>query len=237
MIVAIHQPNFLPWLGLFHKLASCDLFIGLDHVQALNGPSWLTRNRLLIGGQARWFTLPTFRTGRLGQAITDVEIDYGRDIVRTHSRTLEQNYGGCPEARPYLDFLATLYGARHRTVATFNRCFSEQVARDLGLTTPIVQSSALVAADPGLAALRGGDLLIALCRAVGADTYLSGTGGLDYIEPAAFERAGLTLRYQMFDHPAYPQRRTRTFVSHLSILDALCQVGTPGVRRLLEIAS
>ncbi len=63
VVVAIHQPNFLPWLGYFDKVAKSDVFVFLDSVQApKTGGSWLNRVRLAMNGEARWVTAPIDRT-------------------------------------------------------------------------------------------------------------------------------------------------------------------------------
>jgi len=87
MRVAVHQPNFLPWLGFFHRLALVDRFVVFDHVQAMGGRTWLSRNRLLIGGQPRWLSLPVKKSGRLGQAVSEVEVSYQGDFAPKHLRT------------------------------------------------------------------------------------------------------------------------------------------------------
>ena len=62
-LVAIHQPNFLPWLGYFDKLARADVFILLDTVQfPKKAGSWMNRARLLVGGEPSWITVPVVRS-------------------------------------------------------------------------------------------------------------------------------------------------------------------------------
>jgi hypothetical protein len=68
-------------------------------------------------------------------------------------------------------------------------------------------------------------LLVQLCRALGATTYLSGPSGVDYLEEALFHAAGIDVIYEHFEHPIYPQRGRNQFVSHLSALDALANLG------------
>jgi len=56
--VAIHQPNFLPWLGYFDKIARCDTFIALDDVQLVRGKSYTCRAKILSQGNELWLTVP-----------------------------------------------------------------------------------------------------------------------------------------------------------------------------------
>ena len=37
MIVSIHQPNYLPWIGFFDKIKRSDVFVLLDDVQFPRG--------------------------------------------------------------------------------------------------------------------------------------------------------------------------------------------------------
>ena len=92
----------------------------------------------------------------------------------------------------------------------------------------------LAAEPPRLRELHGNELVIETCRAAGGDEYVSGDGCFDFIRPEAFEADGIAFWVQRFVHPEYPQRAATTFVSHLSVLDALFNVGFDGVRGLVE---
>ncbi|HYC02680.1 MAG TPA: WbqC family protein [Azospirillaceae bacterium] len=234
MRVAIHQPNFMPWLGLFHRLARVGRFVVFDHVQAMGGRSWLSRNRIMVGGEAHWLTVPVRKAGRLGQRIDEVEIDHSADFGRKHLRTLELSYRKAPHAAPVLEMLADLYGRQHRLIADFNLAFTRAVCAALGLRVEFLHSSALAAADPSLAAAAGNELVLRICQAAGADEYVSGSGCLDFIRPESFEAAGIAFHFQRFDPPVYPQQGSRSFVSHLSVVDALCNLGPDGVRALID---
>lgn len=235
--VAIHQPNFLPWMGLFHRLAMVDRFVVFDHVQAMGGRSWLSRNRILIQGAPRWLTLPVLKAGRLGQAVTEVEIDYQRDIVRKHLRTLELSYIKCPHGPQFLAMAERIYNAGHRYISEFNTAFIKDVSEVLGLKVDFVSSTTIVADNPEVLTLAGNDLVLAICRAAGGEQYFSGEGCTDFIHPAAFERNQIEFYFQKFVPPAYPQRGVGAFASHLSVFDALCNIGADGVRKLIEVPS
>ena len=55
--VAIHQPQYLPWLGYLDKLDSADVFIILDTVQ-FKKHEWQNRNRIRTKEGWQWLTVP-----------------------------------------------------------------------------------------------------------------------------------------------------------------------------------
>ncbi len=230
---AVHQPNFLPWLGFFHRLALVDRFVVFDHVQAMGGRTWLSRNRLLIAGQPRWLSLPVKKSGRLGQAVREVEVSYEGDFARKHLRTLDLSYGRCPHAGPFIALMHALYAARYRCVAELNIAFIQAICSHLGAMPEFVWSSDLIANDPAIATLKGNELVLAVCHAAGATSYISGDGCRDFIRPEAFEAADIAFYFQKFVHPVYRQHGPKAFVSHLSAFDALCNLGATATRELI----
>jgi len=232
--VAIHQPNFVPWLGIFHRAAMVDRFVYFDHVQALRGKSWLTRNKILVQGEPRWLTIPTERSGAGLPAVNEVRIQWDNPVAAKHLRTLEAEYGRHPHFDEVFGLLAKLYDERPAHVADLNKAFFERVLDGIGLRVDLVSSADLVSADPRIAGLRGNELVVETCRSAGGDEYVSGEGCLDFIDPPAFESEGIAFWFQRYVHPEYQQRDTREFVSHLSVLDALFNVGFDGVHGLVE---
>ncbi len=233
MRVGIHRPNFLPWMGLFNRLALCDLFVVLDHVQASGGRGWLSRNRLLVNGSASWLTVPIRRSGRFGQRIKDVEINYGRDFVSRQLKTIEWNYKKAPAFGSVVPAVTQMLERRHRYIAELNLEFIRWVCAYLGISTQIVFSSDLAKINSEINSETGNELILEICRAVWATTYVSGKGCLDFINPSGFERAGISFQFQSFAHPSYQQIGNREFVSNLSILDALLNVEPEHVARMV----
>jgi hypothetical protein len=224
----------MPWLGIFHRASMVDRFVYFDHVQALRGKSWLTRNRIAVQGERRWLTMPTEKSGAGLSAVSDVRIQWGNPIAGKHLRTLEAEYGRHEHFEDVYPLVAELYAARPALIADLNKAFFSRVLSRIGLDVELISSTDLVSADPRLAELRGNELVVATCLAAGADEYVSGAGCLDFIEPKAFEAAGVAFWLQRYVHPEYPQRGGRIFVSHLSVLDALFNVGFAGARALVD---
>lgn len=234
MKVTIHQPNFMPWLGLFHKAAMADRFVIFDHVQAMGGSSWLTRNRLLVNGEPRWFTLPIVRSGTGLPPINEVRVQWDNRLIPKQLRTIEEQYRRHPHFDETFALITELYEARPELIAEFNTLFIERVLTRLHLTVELITSTELCEQHPELREVSGNELVLATTRAAGGDDYIAGEGCLDYIHPPAFEAAGVGFWFQRYRHPVYPQRGTAEFVSHLSIVDALFNVGFDGTRELVE---
>jgi hypothetical protein len=228
-LVAIHQPNFLPWLGYFDKLVRSDVFVVLDHVQfQKKGGNWSNRVQLLTGGdQAGWITAPVDRSYHGTRPISEILIDDTQPWRRKLVKTIETNYAHAAHFEQALPLVAELIGHPSRRLAELNENAIRRLVAEIGLPAGrIVLSSSL---KPYASAT---DLLIELVQAVDGDAYLSGGGAEGYLEPGKFAAAGIELRMQDFEHPVYPQGK-REFVPGLSVIDALLHLGPDGTRRLL----
>lgn len=234
MRVAIHQPNFLPWMGYFQKLHLADVFVVLDHVQASHGSGWLSRNRLLTRGKRTWLTIPVKRSGRGLQIINEVEISYDRHVVPKHLRVIDENYRRAPYFEDVFPVFSEIMKGKHRYISDLNMKLILWLYSCLDLSAQFVKSSDLQATHSVLETKSGNELLLEICRIVGASSYVSGNGCLDFIEPKSFVSSGVEFYFQEFQHPTYLQVGSSKFVSHLSILDALFNVGPEEAARMVR---
>ena len=224
MIVTIHQPLFFPWLGYLDRMARADLFVVLDHVQ-FERANYQNRARILLDGAPRWLTVPVLQRSQK-ERILDKEVDDrppgpGKAPWGVaHFNTLRHAYREAGFFRPYAAELKALLEARWTRLADLALASVEFARQAFGVRTPMVRSSTLEVAGAK------SDLVLAICRATGARTFLGGMGGSRaYLDAAAFERAGIRVQWQQFRHPVYPQRGTAQFVPGLSSLDALFHCG------------
>ena len=219
MRLAIHQPHYLPWLGYCAKWTAADLFVFLDTVQyEKNG--WQNRNRIKTRDGARWLSVPV--RARLGTPIRDVLVDASQPWRARHFAALESAYGGARCWARYRDDLHDLYRREWEHLAPVAVASAEWLARALGITTPT-----RLASEIGLPAEVQPDAtarLVALCRAVGADTYLAGRDGALYMDMARFRAAGIAVETQQYEHPVYAQEHGE-FVPSLSAVDLLLNHG------------
>lgn len=225
MIIAIHQPNYAPWLGYFAKIAQADALVFLDDVQ-FSKNSYINRVQIDVGQEARWLTVPV--RFRFGDPINRV-VSADENWTKAHLDKLRQAYGRSAafgEIWPWLDdFYRSL---NQGDLAATNAKFIVATAGRLGLKCQFSFSSEN---DVGL--LRGQERLVALVHGFGPDvTYLSGKGGDQYQTAEGFEIAGIRLAYTTFSSRAYDQGHEK-FLPGLSVLDTLFHLGFSGTAGLL----
>ena len=231
MIVTIHQPLFLPWLGYLDRMLHADLFIVLDHVQ-FERRNYQNRTRIRFDGEARWFTVPVVQHSR-DERIIDKQIDNtpcGADRWwgSRHFKTLCYAYREAPFFDDYAPCLRSIFDSRFERLVDLDLALLEWLRSALDIRTPMVRSSELGVGG------RKSELMLNLCLASGAKVLLGGMGGSrDYLDVEAFERAGVEVRWQQFRHPRYAQCGPQPFIPGLSSLDLLANCG-PESRACLE---
>lgn len=229
-IVALHQPNFFPWLGYLDKIVRADVFVLLDDVQfSKTGGTWSNRVQLLAGGQPKWLTLPVVRTYHGVRLIREMEIDNRQPWRRKLMQTLRSNYARAAFFDAVFPEVANLVSNDTASLLDFNLNVLTTLCRLMEIETDkLVLSSSLQITS------RATDRLVDAVRAVGGTTYLSGGGAGGYQDDDAFRQAGLQLTYQNFAHPTYSQGDSGVaFVAGLSCIDALMHCGFGGTRQLL----
>ena len=224
MRVAVQQPQYIPWLGYFHKIASSDLFVLLDTVQ-YKKREFQNRNRIKTPSGPLWLTIPVLSKGHHLQKINEVKIDNQERWREIHLHSLERNYARAPYFKKYSDFLDEIYKREWTHLSEINIATIKYLVKALEINTPIILESKIGTNKTSTARV------IEICQSVGADIYLSGQGGKDYIDENLFARSGIKLEYQEFVHPVYPQLHD-SFIPYLSALDLLFNCG-PEARLIL----
>jgi RimJ/RimL family protein N-acetyltransferase len=193
-VVAIHQPNFFPWLGYFDKLRHCDVFVLLDSVQFSKG-SRSNRTQVLVGGEPRWITAPIVRAGADGpirNVLTDDQREWRSKLVKT-LRTSYARANAFAEAMPLLE---ELIANPERRLAAYNEHAIRRLAEAIGASgTEIVRASELAVEGSATA------LLVDIVRTLGGTTYLAGDGAGGYQEDELFAANGIELVRQGFEPP------------------------------------
>jgi hypothetical protein len=232
MIVAAHQPHYLPWLGYLDKLAKADLFVIMDDLQ-YEAQNYQNRQRLKLQSGPAWLTVPLER-GAQTDLIRDKAIDNSGSPKQHWQRrtwlTIEHSYRRSPYFAKYADAVHDIYARPWLSLLALDLHVLGLARTWFHIHTPIVLASAL-----GLAGQKT-DRIIDLCKKTGARCYLSGGGGsTDYLDVEQLGRAGVGVIWQHFQHPTHAQRFAPAgFVSHLGFLDLLFNCGEASREILFE---
>jgi hypothetical protein len=227
VIVVNHQPQFLPYLGFFHKVAHGDLLVMLDDVQ-FQERGFQHRNVIKMQTGKQWLTVPV-RQSR-GQLIKDVVIDPQSNWRKKHWAALVSNYSPAPFFKQHAPSLEPiLVQGTHTRLVDLDIELLRWAFAILEIDVPIRLSSEL-----GLDSGDANDRHIAICKAVGADTYLSGPGGKEYMVLEQYEQAGVRVEFQDYKSREYPQLCPKHgFIANVAVVDAIFNLG-PAARELVS---
>ena len=188
MIVGIHQPNFIPWLGYFFKLSNSDLFIYHDDVQIdYNGFA----RRVKISqpnniAQEDWLTLPLQSTSRnldLRSYLINQDLMEKKIIQK-----LKGKYAGCPYYHETMDELVPILFA-HKNLTDLNINLIEWIKQKLDILTPCIKSSSFNFNASGQ------QKIVDLLKKVESSDYLSGIGATNYQETKLYESNRIQVKY------------------------------------------
>lgn len=226
--IAIMQPYYLPYIGYFQLMAEVDTFVVLDDVQYIRR-GWINKNRVLLKGEIKHFSIPLQKAPR---STLIKHIRLAEEVTHTQRKFIEMlrhAYAQSPGWEQLLQLMEPLSHARAGEAllpllldSLDQLCDRLQIRPQLHLASNI-----------DLPPMSGVERILALCKALGADTYINLPGGQKLYQASAFQAEGIKLRLLEPCLPQYAQSDTQTFVPALSILDALANLGPQGFSRLL----
>jgi hypothetical protein len=217
-IVSMHQPNYLPWLGFFSKVAHSDCLV-IEDISAYTKQTVTNRNRIRIKDGWVYLTIPV-GSKSYNLPIHRVPLPRDKRWMKNHWKIIKDNYTKTDFFSLYKDFFAELYLKDFQYLGQINMEIISYLLKCLEINVEVIIGSEL-GLDPEL---RKTDLLIALLRSVGADIYLSGPSGRNYIDFAKFPQNNIDLRFFEFQHPVYKQRYPG-FEPAMAAIDLLFNLG------------
>jgi hypothetical protein len=218
-VVAIHQPNYIPYIGFFNKMSNCDIFVIFDNAQ-FSRKDWTHRNRIRIYNGWKWLTIPVAKDE---VSISDIRI---RNDLRIHNvlwtkyhwRQIYANYVRSNHFWDYEAELHSIYSKSYIKLFDVNMELIRFLIKSFHIKAKVILSSQLKIENHSY------DCNLDFVKAVGGDTYLSGAGGHDYLDVRMFEKAGIKVIFQDFKCPTYEQRYSG-FIPNLSAIDLLLNEG------------
>jgi len=219
------QPYFMPYIGYWQLLGAVDAFVLYDNIQYTK-KGWINRNRFLKNGQDWLFTIPLKKDSEyLAVAQRSIADNFDCDKLLNQ---LAASYRKAPFFARVFPVVSSIIQAGHRNLFEYIHHSIRVTADFLEIKTPLVISST-VAIDHSL---RGEQKVLAICKALGATTYINAIGGQELYSPAAFGTEGIALKFIKTTPMAYPQFGGE-FVANLSIIDVMMFNSQESIRAML----
>lgn len=225
--VVIHQPDFLPYIGFFHRFLKADLWVVLDHVQFVNkGNSWHYRDRIKTPKGAQWISL-SVKKMEVSTPINKVMLSDSVNWKENNLNLIKQNYSKSPYFKEIFPYVEKLYASADEKMIDFNLASIEMLMELFDIKIEKIVASELQPIGTK------NELLIDILKKVNAGTYLSGVGAKSYMDTDKFTAAGIEVVYQDFSHPVYPQLHGE-FIPYLSSIDLFFNCGIEEAKKILK---
>ena len=226
MILTAHQPVYLPWLGLFHKIALAETFVYFDQVQYLP-KDWMNRNKIRTKDGSIWLTVPVLRKGYRDLKTSEIEINNSTNWQKKHLRSISLNYKKSPYFENYIPFFKEVYSRKWKFLGDLNEYMLKWFLDELGIKVNFLNAKNFKFEG------EKSSLILNMCKKLDASTYIFGTLGKDYANVHEFEKNNVKLIFQDYNHPKYSQLYSE-FVSHLSVIDLLFNHGPKSLEIILS---
>ena len=224
MILTAHQPVYLPWLGLFHKIAMADLFCYFDIAQ-YQTKDYNNRNKIKTHNGDIWLSVPVESKNHFAKSVGEIRIVHN-GWARKHFKSIQLAYQKANYYRDYIEGLESILLAEpFATLAGLNLAMLRFLLRCLQLETAVIRAS-----DYAFQGVKS-DLVLDMCRQLKADTYIFGAQGQNYADVEKFRANGVEPYFQNYQHPEYRQLHG-AFLPYMSVIDLLFNEG-PRSREIL----
>ena len=227
MKLGIMQPYFFPYVGYWQLLNAVDRFVIYDDVNYIKG-GWINRNRILINGKPSYITVPLYQASP-NKRVCDISLQSSPVWQGKMTKSIENAYRKSPFFAETFPIIEMMICYETESLADFLAQHLKALAGFLDIKTEFVMSSSLCQNNN----LTGQDRILDICKREGATTYINPQGGQTLYGTEAFHNAGIDLRFIVMRPKPYKQR-TFGFIPYLSIIDALMEIGSEGVKQYFE---
>ena len=211
MIVTIHQPAYIPWLGYFDKIIHSDIYVYLDTVQ-FDKRGFIHRNKIKPPDGPHWLTVPVDKNNYMNSTLMELKINNTINWQKKHLQLIEFAYKKAPFFDEIIKKIEPFYLSKYESLVDFCYDYLLLWFSTLGIKTKVIRASKLNVFTHKT------ELNLDICRKLGASEYISGAMGKDYLDESLFDEAGIKVVYQDYHPKVYPQL-WGDFIPCLSILD------------------
>ena len=226
MILTAHQPVYLPWLGLFHKISLSDTFVFFDEVQYLP-KDWMNRNKIKTKDGEIWLTVPVLRKGYRELKTSEIKINNSTNWQKKHLHSISLNYKKTEYFDEYYPFFEKIYTKKWETLNEITEYMLRWFLKKLEINVNFLKASDLKFEG------KKSELVLDMCKKLNATTYIFGELGKNYADIKKFDSLKIKTVFQEYKHPKYSQINGE-FISNLSIIDLLFNHGSKSFKIIME---
>jgi hypothetical protein len=216
-IVTAHQPAYLPWMGLIHKIALSDVYVFLDNVQFQKN-SFINRNKIKSTNGPFWLTLPVKSKGHINTSMDHLKINNNLNWRAKHWKSFQNNYNKAPFFADISDFLEEIYAKDWVYLKDITEVMLKWLLSNLKINVEFVRGRELKLKE------KKSDLILELTNKLGGNCFVFGKLGENYADKESFRKNQIKIYSQDFHHPVYPQLYGK-FVPFLNVFDLIANVG------------
>lgn len=181
------------------------------------------RNKIIVPDNWTWLTVPINKSDKFSLN-KDVRINNEIDWKSSHWKKITHSYNNSKFFKTFSSKFENIYKKKWDMLFDFNFELLTWIIDFLNIRINIVKESELNVNGTS------NERLINICKSVGASTYVSGIGGINYINENSFRKNSIYLEYQNFIHPIYEQNLSSQFIPNLSIIDYISNVGSKTIK-------
>ena len=232
MLLSAHQPTYMPWLGLLHKISVADLFVVYDDVP-YSRYGWYNRNYILSKSGPILLVVPILRQFSDQLLHNEVKIDNSQPWKRKQLNSIKMCYSRSKYFNEIYSELEKIYSKDYEFLIDFNEQIIKYAFKKFKIKAPIFKTTELIKQGHNISGIKT-DLILNMCKAANAKTFIFGQDGKTYIEENKFKQAEVKYKFQNFNHPIYKQRYPG-FESNMSFIDLLFNHGANSIEILKQI--
>lgn len=217
MILTAHQPVYLPWLGLFHKVLLSEKYCIFDIAQ-YQTKDFVNRNKIKTSNGSHWLTVPVESKNHYEKRICDVKI-INNGWNKKHFKSISLSYSKAKFYKDYIDGIEdVLVGKEFDFLTDLNNELFLLFLKFLDINIPVVKAS-----DYNFEGYKS-DLVLDMCVKLNAERYIFGSLGKNYADVESFSEKNIDVYFQEYNHPKYNQLNGE-FEPYMSIVDLLFNEG------------
>lgn len=226
MILTAHQPVYLPWLGLFHKIWLANTFVSFDIAQYLT-KDWMNRNKIKTHNGSEWLTVPVLKKGFLSKKTFEMRINNTLNWRRKHFKSLCVNYKNAKHYDYYINILEKIYLKKWDFLSDLNEYILKTFLKELNINIKFLKASELNFNG------KGSELVLNMCKKLDCKKYIFGSQGKNYAIEEDFKKNNIEIFFQNYNHPTYSQLHNN-FISNLSVVDLFFNVGPKSLENIVK---